>query len=180
MNPYAAAVRRLGRYRAVSWALSRVLPPIDALFSGRRRSLTSIGTGFPLCYLTTTGRRTGEPRTVPLLHVADGERVVLVGSNWGRRRGPAWALNLEANPSARVSVAGVERSYTARPSTPEERSRYWADALRVWPGYDDYRERARRELPIFVLEPAKAASIESGATVLVPSLAPTHPRGDES
>ena len=160
MNPYAAAVRRLGRYRAVSWALSHVLPPIDALFSRRRRSLTSIGTGLPLCYLTTTGRRTGEPRTVPLLHVADGERVVLVGSNWGRRRGPAWALNLEADPSACVSVAGVERSYTARPATPEERSRYWADAVRVWPGYDDYRERAGRELPIFVLEPAEAASIE--------------------
>jgi deazaflavin-dependent oxidoreductase (nitroreductase family) len=159
VNPYAAAVRRLGRYRAVAWALSRVLPPIDALFVGRRRSPTSLGTGFPLCYLSTSGRRTGEPRTVPLLHVADGERVVLIASNWGRRRGPAWALNLEAEPAARVSVGGIERSYTARPATPEERSRYWADAVRVWPGYDDYRERAGRELPIFVLEPAAAASI---------------------
>ncbi len=159
MNPYATAVRRLGRYRAVAWALSRVLPPIDGLFAGHRRSLTSLGTAFPLCYLTTTGRRTGESRTVPLLHVADGERVVLIGSNWGRRRGPAWALNLEADPAARVSVEGVERSYTARPATPEERSRYWADAVRVWPAYDDYRERAGRELPMLVLEPVTAASI---------------------
>ena len=120
-------------YRAVVWALSRVLPPIDALFAGRRRSLTSIGTGLPLCYLTTTGRRTGEPRTVPLVHVADGERVVLVGSNWGRRRGPAWALNLEADPAARISMAGVERWCRARPTgssgpaTAKSRSKHCPD-----------------------------------------------------
>jgi hypothetical protein len=65
VNPYAAAVRRLGRTRAFAWVFSRVLPPIDARFSRRRRSLTSLGTDFPLCYLTTTGRRTGEERTVP-------------------------------------------------------------------------------------------------------------------
>jgi deazaflavin-dependent oxidoreductase (nitroreductase family) len=153
VNPYAAAVRRLGRYRAAVWALSRIVPPVDGLLVGRRRSLTSLGTGFPLCYLTTTGRRSGLPRSVPLLHVADGERVVLIASNWGRRRGPAWALNLEADPAARVSVEGVERGYTARAATSEERSRYWAEAVRVWPGYEDYRARSGRELRVFVLEP---------------------------
>lgn len=155
MNLYARAVRRLGRHRPVAWALSHVLPPIDTLFARRRRSLTSLGTGFPLCYLTTTGRRTGEPRRVPLLHVADGERIVVIASNWGRRRDPAWALNLEADPAARVSIDGVERSYRARRATPGERSRYWADAIRVWPGYDDYRARAGREIRVFVLEPAE-------------------------
>jgi deazaflavin-dependent oxidoreductase (nitroreductase family) len=163
VNPYAGAVRRLGRYRAVTWTLSRVLPPMDGAFAGRRRSLSSLGTGFPLCYLTTTGRRTGEPRTVPLLHVADGERVVLIASNWGRRRGPAWALNLDADPAVRVSVAGVARDYTARPATPGERSRYWAEAVRVWPGYDDYRARAGRELRVFVLQPAEPRRTAAGA-----------------
>ena len=160
MNPYAAAVRRLGRYRAVSWALSRVLPPIDARFVRRRRSPTSFGTGFPLCYLTTTGRRTGEPRTVPLLHLADGGRVVLLASNWGGPHHPAWALNLEANPDARVTIGGVERHYTARRATSEERLRYWAEAVRVWPGYEDYRARASREIHVFVLEPAEPAERE--------------------
>ena len=154
MNLYAAAVRELGRHRSVSWVLSRVLPPIDSLFVRRRRSLTSLGTGFPLCYLTTTGRRTGEARTVPLLHVEDGERIVLVASNWGGRRHPSWALNLDASPEARVTIDGVERAYTARRATPEERSRYWAEAVRFWPGYDDYRARAGREIRVFVLEPA--------------------------
>jgi deazaflavin-dependent oxidoreductase (nitroreductase family) len=153
VNPYAGAVRRLGRHRPVSWQLSRVLPPIDALFVRRRRSLTSLGTDFPLCYLTTTGRRTGAARTVPLLYVADGDRVALIASNWGRERHPSWALNLEANREARVAIAGVERAYSARRATAEERTRYWAEAVRFWPGYDDYRARAGREIRVFVLEP---------------------------
>ena len=155
MNPYARAVRRLGRHRPVSWLLSRVLPPIDGLFARRRRSLTSLGTDFPLCYLTTTGRRTGEARTVPLLHVADGERVVLIASNWGRERHPGWALNLDASPEARVTIAGVDRRYRARRATPEERTRYWAEAVRFWPGYDDYRARAGREIRVYVVEPSE-------------------------
>ena len=99
-----------------------MLPPLDAHFDGRRRSLTSLGTGFPLCYLTTTGRRTGEARTVPLLYVEDGERVVLVASNWGRRNHPAWALNLDACPDASVAVNGGERTMRARQASDAERS----------------------------------------------------------
>jgi deazaflavin-dependent oxidoreductase (nitroreductase family) len=150
---YAGVVRRLGRHRAVARGLSLVLPPIDGLFVRRRRSLTSLGTGFPLCYLTTTGRRTGDPRTVPLLHVADGDRVVLIASNWGRRHHPAWALNLDANGQASVTVDGVARACTARRATPDEYTRYWAAAARIWPGYEDYRARAGREIRMFVLEP---------------------------
>jgi deazaflavin-dependent oxidoreductase (nitroreductase family) len=153
VNPYAGALRRLGRTRAFSSIASRALPPVDALFSGRKRSLSSLGTGFPLCYLTTTGRRTGKARTVPLLHVADGERVVLIASNWGRRDHPAWALNLGAHPEALVVVDGVERRYRARRASPEEQRRYWEAALRFWPGYDDYRARAGRTIRMFVLEP---------------------------
>lgn len=154
MNPYAGSVRALGRTRAFAWLFSRVLPPIDARFARRRRSLTSLGTDFPLCYLTTTGRRTGEARTVPLLYVADGERVVLIASNWGQPNHPAWALNLDANHEARVSVDGVQRSYRARRATSDEESRYWREAVAFWPGYDDYRDRAPREIRVFVLDPA--------------------------
>lgn len=147
-------MQALGRTRAFAWIASRALPPIDARFARSRHSLTSLGTGFPLCYVTTTGRRTGEERTVPLLHVADRGRVVLIASNWGRRRHPAWALNLDADPGARVAVDGVERPYHARRATPEEEARYWREAVAFWPGYDDYRYRAGREIRMFVLEPA--------------------------
>lgn len=189
MNPYAGVVRRLGRTRAFSRLAAHVLPPIDARFAGRRRSATSLGTGFPLCYLTTTGRRTGESRTVPLLYVADGDRIVLIASNWGGRRHPAWALNLDAAPEARVTVNGVERRYRARRATPDERQRHWLEAVEVWPGYDDYRARAGRagrEIRVFVLEPVgrsggaeclTAVDPRECDTVLVPSQTPAHPRG---
>jgi len=152
VNPYAGTVRALGRTRAFAWVFSRVLPPIDARFARRRRSLTSLGTDFPACYLTTTGRRTGAERTVPLLYVADGDRVVLIASNWGQPNHPAWALNLDADPKARVSVDGVERPYRARRATSDEESRYWREAVEFWPGYTDYRARASREIRMFVLD----------------------------
>ena len=158
MNPYAALVCALGRTQPFAWIASRALPPLDARFAGRRRSLTSLGTDFPLCYLTTTGRRTGEPRTVPLLYVADGERVVVIASNWGRRNHPAWALNLDACPDAALAVDGVERPMRARRATDAERRRHWVEAVRVWPGYEGYRRRAGREIRLYVLEPAGVAS----------------------
>lgn len=153
MNPYRSLVRALGRTRAFSVVASHVLPPIDARFRGRRRSLTSLGTGLPLCYLTTTGRRSGEPRTVPLLYVADGERVVLFGSNWGRRAHPAWVLNLEAEPACTVAIEAVERPMRARRAGPAEAIGYWRAADAMYPGYAGYRRRAGRDVRVLVLEP---------------------------
>ena len=153
MNPYTGTVRALGRTKSFSWVASRVLPPLDRRFVGRRRAPSSLGTGFPLCYLVVRSRKTGEPRTVPLLHVSDGERVVLIASNWGRRNDPAWAFDLEAHPNASVVVSGVDRWYRARRATADESGRYWERALAVWPGYGDYRKRAGREIRMFVLEP---------------------------
>lgn len=153
MNAYAALVRRLGRTRAFAGVASRLLPPIDRRFAHSRRSLASFGTGFPLCYLTTTGRRTGKRRTTPLLYVGDGDRFVVIGSNFGNRRDPAWVANLRASPAAVVSVEGVSHAVVARAATSGERDAYWRQAVRVWPGYEDYARRAGRELPIVVLEP---------------------------
>jgi F420H(2)-dependent quinone reductase len=154
VNPYRSLVQTLGRTRGFTWVVARVLPPLDARFAGRRRSVTSLGTGFPLCYLTTTGRRTGERRTVPLLYVADGDRVVLFASNWGKPSHPSWALNLDATPAARISVGGVPREMRARRATAEEEPGYWSQAQSVYAGYEGYRRRAGREIRVFVLEPA--------------------------
>lgn len=154
MNPYRALVQVLGKTRGFAWLASRALPPLDARFAGRRRSVTSFGTGFPLCYLTTTGRSSGEQRTVPLLFVADGEAVVVFASNWGKPRHPAWALNLEDDPRASLAVDGVSRKVTARRASVEEEQRLWPAAERIYPGYAGYRERAGREIRVFVLEPA--------------------------
>ncbi len=153
MNPYAGTVRALGRTRLFGLVLGSTLRRLDLLFRTRKRSVTSFATDFPLCYLTVRGRRSGEDRTVPLLYVADGDRVVLIGSNWGKRQHPAWALNLDAAPEATVTVAGAGRRMHTRRATPEERERYWRRAVEIWPGYDGYRGRTSREIRIFVLEP---------------------------
>lgn len=151
-NPYRALVQALGRTRWFTWVASRLLPPLDGRFVGRRRSVTSLGTGLPLCYLTTTGRRTGEARTVPLLHVADGERVVVFASNWGRTYHPAWAVNLDADPHATLSVNEAAWRVVARRATLDEERRYWPAAERIYPGYAGYRKRAGRRIRVYVLE----------------------------
>jgi deazaflavin-dependent oxidoreductase (nitroreductase family) len=155
VKAYSGFVRTLGRTRAFAWVASRALPPIDSRF--REHPLTTLGTDFPLCYLTVRGRKSGEPRTVPLLHVRDGDRVVLIASNWGQRHHPAWALNLEAAGVATVAVGDAETEMTARRAAEDEFERYWAEALRFWPGYEGYRKRAGREIRMFVLDPSSTA-----------------------
>lgn len=166
MRAYTSLVRRLGRTRAFAAVASRLLPRLDLRF--RRHPPTTLGTDFPLCYLTVVGRTNAEPRTVPLLHVRDGDRVVVIASNWGRRNHPAWARDLEAAGAASLALPGHDATeMSARRATGAERGRYWPEALRVWPGYEGYRRRARREIRMFVLEPRTEEPTEQGVGVAV-------------
>jgi deazaflavin-dependent oxidoreductase (nitroreductase family) len=105
--------------------------------------------------LTTTGRRSGEPREAPLAcaREATGSWLV-VGSNFGKEHHPAWTANLLANPEAAVGYHGTEVAVTARLLADEERDQAWADLRRVWPLYDRYEVRAGRSLRVFRLTPA--------------------------
>jgi len=96
----------------------------------------------PVLLMTTIGRRSGKARTAPVLHLADDDRLVVIGSNAGNRRAPAWALNLEANPEADVQVRGARRSVRARVAEGDE-----------YGGFEHYRARTAREIKLFVLEP---------------------------
>jgi len=149
---YSSLVRGLGRTRAFVWVASRVLPPLDLRL--RNHPPTAAGTDFPLCYLTVARRSAGDLRAVPLLHLRDGDRVVVIASNWGKPRHPAWSLDLDAAGVASLHLPGEPAfEVVARRAEPEEYDRYWAKALLVWPGYDGYRRRAGREIRMFVLEP---------------------------
>ena len=107
----------------------------------------------PVLLLTTMGRRSGQARTAPVLYIADGERFVVIGSNAGNQRAPAWALNLKANPDAEVQVRGIHRRMRARVAEGDERDELWRRMNAQYGGFDDYRSRTARHIDLFVLEP---------------------------
>jgi deazaflavin-dependent oxidoreductase (nitroreductase family) len=108
--------------------------------------------------LTTTGRRTGRPRQTPLLYVEDGPDLAVVASNYGSDLAPAWYLNLVDRPQARAQLGGERRAVRARVATAREASRLWPMAIAAYPGYQGYRWKANREIPIVILEPAAPVS----------------------
>ena len=138
---------------------SRVLHPVDKAIlklSKNRSSLTSILSGIPVVVLTTIGAKSGIPRTVPLLGVIKGEDVVLMASNWGQARHPSWYYNLKANPEAQLFIHEKTGKYIARDATDVERETYWAEAVKMYAGYAEYKKRiSTREIPMFILSPIR-------------------------
>jgi deazaflavin-dependent oxidoreductase (nitroreductase family) len=102
--------------------------------------------------LTTTGRKTGQERTMPLLYVPDGERFVVVGSNGGDDRPPAWWLNLQKQPAAQVQVGRRRHRVSARRASGAELDALWKRLEASYSYYADYRRRTSREIPVVVLE----------------------------
>ncbi len=108
--------------------------------------------------LTTVGRRTGVRRVMPLLFVPRGKSFVVVGSNAGDDRPPAWFLNLRAQSTARVQVDGDHHEVVARQAEGAELDALWPALEKAYPPYRRYRSRTSREIPVVVLEPTSAAS----------------------
>ncbi len=109
--------------------------------------------GKPMLLLTTTGRKSGRPRTTPLQYLADGENIVLVASNGGNTWHPAWWRNLERNPEAEVQVRNERRRVKAENAEGEERERLWRLVVEMYSGYEGYQKTANREIPVVVLRP---------------------------
>src|SRR5262245_59814830 len=157
-NPFHRLMRRAAATRPMSWLYARTLRHADRLvyrLTGGRSTFSATGAGLPVVMLTTTGARTGQPRTAPLLGIVDGSAVIVIGTNYGQRPFPAWARNLRANPRATIEVDGVERDVRAREVVEEvEREACWGKGAAIYPGFAQYRKRVMREIPIFRLEPA--------------------------
>lgn len=107
--------------------------------------------GTTILLLTTTGRRSGEPRTTPLIHRADGENWVIVASKGGAPEHPGWFQNLQADPNAEIELPGEKVPVAASVAEGEERERLWSLMTEVWPAYDEYQEKTEREIPVVVL-----------------------------
>jgi F420H(2)-dependent quinone reductase len=107
----------------------------------------------PVLLLTTTGRKSGQPRTAPVVYLADGDNVVLINTNAGNAKIPAWSLNLKANPQAEVELGRRRHKVRARVAEGEERADLWSKHIEQYAGFDDYKEKLDREISVFVLEP---------------------------
>ena len=137
--------------------LSRTLHYVD-LFLMRltdgRISVPGSLLGLPVVRLTTAGARTGKERTVPLLGLRDGGNWVVVASNWGGERHPAWYHNLRADPEVKLTYGGQTDRYVAREATGRERAEYWERAKEFYPDYETYERTAGdRHIPVVVLTP---------------------------
>jgi deazaflavin-dependent oxidoreductase (nitroreductase family) len=133
------------------WALHR---GIHAASGGRLGTLRPNARGLGTLFLETTGRRSGAHRRTGLYYIEDGPNLVIVASNAGADRDPAWWLNLQAHPEATVEVGGTRRAVRARNATPDEEERLWPRLVRGFRDYATYRRTTTRPIPIVILEPA--------------------------
>ena len=107
----------------------------------------------PTLLLTTTGRKSGESRSLPLIYGTTGDSYVIIASKGGMPTHPVWYLNLEAKPECELMVGAKAVSARARVATGEERERIWGEMAKIYPPYLDYQKATEREIPVIVLDP---------------------------
>ena len=107
--------------------------------------------GAPVCLVTVIGRRSGEPHTVPLLYLEDGDDLIIVASKGGMSKHPLWYLNLIANPRCEVEIGRERRSMLARPVGADEKAALWPRLCAMYPDYADYQARTSRDIPVLRL-----------------------------
>ena len=122
----------------------------------RRNNGQGLGSTFqniPVALLTTTGRKTGEPRFSPLYFLRDGDTVVIAASRGGSNKNPMWYLNLKANPKVQVQIKDEVLELSARDATDDQRAEYWPKLVEMYPTYEDYQSWTDRVIPLVVCEP---------------------------
>jgi F420H(2)-dependent quinone reductase len=131
-------------------AVGKLNVPVYRLTRGRVGG--KVGKG-PVLLLTTTGRKSGEPRTAPVLYLADGDSYVVINTNAGNEKTPAWSLNLRADPEAEVEIKGRRTRVKARLAEGDERADLWRRHSEQYSGWDFYESKLDREVGVFVLDP---------------------------
>jgi deazaflavin-dependent oxidoreductase (nitroreductase family) len=156
-NRFRRMVRVMAAWRPLSSCFARTLHHVDRLvyrLTRGRATFVSWVTGLPIVMLTTTGAKSGRKFTLPLVALPEGDRLVVIASNYGQHRNPAWYHNLRANPRATVCFEGVTREMVARELEGAERERHYARGIEVFPGWAHYRPRAsHRRIPVLELTP---------------------------
>jgi deazaflavin-dependent oxidoreductase (nitroreductase family) len=160
-------VRKAAEIIPMSLLPARVLPRLDRGVFRLTRGHTTLSawvSGLPIVMLTTTGARSGQPRTLPILGLPDGDRLVVIASNFGRPQHPGWYHNLRAHPLAVISWEGSTVEVRARELTGDERQRYLTRSHATYPWWEQYHARAApRQIPVIMLEPlGPSPDVEDG------------------
>ncbi len=119
---------------------------------GKWRVGSAFPRGIPVCLVTTIGRKTGQPRTTPLLFLEDGDKVLLVASQGGLPKHPMWFRNIQANPEVTVQIKSRVRKMRARVATDTERAEYWPRLVAMYPDFDNYQSWTDRVIPVVICE----------------------------
>jgi deazaflavin-dependent oxidoreductase (nitroreductase family) len=157
-NALQRALRRIAATGPGAWLFARVLYRIDRpVFRATRgrHTFASLLSGIPVVMITTTGARSGRPRTVPVLGLPTADGFAVIASNFGQRRHPGWYHNLRAHPEGSLTVDGQSHRFRAVEAEGDRRREIWEQGLRVYPGWSQYERRAsNRRIAVFVLERA--------------------------
>jgi deazaflavin-dependent oxidoreductase (nitroreductase family) len=132
----------------------RTMHLVDRPLLRLTRGRLSFASGYPVLLLTTTGAKSGNPRTIPLLYTEWGDGIAIIGTRFGSTRHPGWYHNLRADPEATVEIKGERRTYTAREAEGDERAEIWERAVSMYSGYEKHGPRAGRKIPVMVLTPS--------------------------
>jgi deazaflavin-dependent oxidoreductase (nitroreductase family) len=156
-NAIQRLIHRLLMLKAVSALFPKTLHRADSFLlrlTRGRHTFTGL-VGLPIAQLTMTGARTGKPRTITLVGVPDDGRLALFATNFGQKQNPAWYYNLKAHPECQVLWHGERGTFVARETNGDEYERYWQLGVSWYAGYEEYKFRAGRKIPVMVLEPKK-------------------------
>lgn len=157
-NPESTLSRVAAKFAATkpgSWTIRKLTPLDRAVMERTGSRYTVLGPlGLSTLLLTTTGRKSGQPRVSPLLYLHDGDRIALVGSNFGQEKHPAWTTNLLADPRAKVTLAGQTIDVVATLAQGAERDDYYRRFEAMLAVYSAYKGRTSREIRVFILERA--------------------------
>jgi len=160
-SPLARSVRWFTSTRLGARSLSGTLPYLDRWMlriSGGRTTVSNVLGGVPTLFLTTTGARSGQPRTAQLIAVPAGGDFAVIGSNFGRAAQPGWVANLAADPRATASCRGRSVPVVARELTGAEADQVWAAGRRLHRGFATYPAMATaRTIRVFLLESASTS-----------------------
>ena len=146
-RPWTATEERIGSIvvKIMSW-----LNVVAYRATGGRLGGTFLR-GAPVCLVTVIGRKSGEPHTIPLLYLADGDDVIVVASKGGMSKHPVWYLNLVANPRCEVEMGNSRTSMVARRVSAEEKAALWPRLCAMYPDYAGYQARTERDIPVLRL-----------------------------